>query len=672
MVRFFLNDNLFNNPRDWSGFSTEFKRDYDKRIISVQYSDTITFSGAAHSYIKSVDDADGYCAKIDLRVEEQCQGGQWRVLARGTVIMADCEWNEKACTVQCSVADNGIGARVANNKNVPVSPLSDLSKNSVSIGAVSPTSLTMFQSADGTDITGVRRTFDWFECLKQALAYITDGEVSMTSTWYTSLPDNERYALAIGAELRTSGVTVPRIAWTFDDLFNELSKKYNLWIFATEDAFGDPLLVLETEDYFITAETGPGIFNIADLIRKVDTKRLYATVDVGSDKAITELLTANPLPFVVLLGFTKETFHFKGVCNTDASLDLVNQWIIDTDVIYQIVEQDNDEYDEDVVIIQYDRSTNKATQGQYLFQGTAPYLYNEQLLNSNVIPRFRLPSEVGSNYSPGVDDRFLAVHDFVGNRPANWEVLNLFNFAQPTVQIGLGNDFVFPAFDTNNVWGNGTTPGLPVSTVNSRFTPTAQGVFVLDVQFKWEILTTYPVANDLNTYSIYIGVGFIVSAYVYNSLNVLLSTTVIGTTVERYTIGTYLDPFTFTVSLSVGDYVTFYAQGYKGGTKYNTELGAPVEPIPNPQPGFNRTAFNFAYGMNIGTDTIVNGFIAIPTSPSLTSTFTFDRFLSSDEWLSVIHNPGAALIIDGDRSVYPSVVNRKITGETSFELIKQP
>ena len=138
MVRFFLNGQLFNNPKDWDGFSNSFKRDYNARIISVQYSDRITFTGAAHSYIEATQKADGYCASIDLRVEEKCGRGQWIVTARGKVIMADCEWNETKCSVQCSVVDNGIGAWVASNKKIPVSPLAARSKNNACLLYTSP------------------------------------------------------------------------------------------------------------------------------------------------------------------------------------------------------------------------------------------------------------------------------------------------------------------------------------------------------------------------------------------------------------------------------------------------------------------------------------------------------------------------------------------------------
>ena len=671
MVRFFLNNQLFNNPRDWDGFSTEFKRDFSKRIISVQYTDRITFTGAAHSYIQSTQLADGYCAEIDLRIEEQCGVGPWLVMARGKIIMADCEWNETKCSVQCSVVDNGIGARVDNNKKVPVSPLAVNSKNDVSIPSVTPIPLTMFAAADGSALTGTRRAFDWFDCISQALAYITDGTVTITSNWYNTLPDHKRYAIAVAPEIRTAGFTVPRIDWTFEELFNELSKKHNLWLFPTEDANGNPFLILEPEDYFLGTGTSNSIYKIEDLTRKLDLERLYATVNVGSDEAILELLSANPLPFVILLGFTNETFHFKGVCNTSAALDLVNKWIIDTNVIYQIAELDNDEYVSNTVIIQYDHTTDTATAGNYLFQGAAPYLYNEELLSINVLPRFPLPSSVGANFASGFDDSFRA--EYADGVPGiQWVTPNVL----PTTryQIRGSNDFTPPNFDVNNVWGNGTPQGTVVSTVNSRFTPTAQGLYTFNIGINWHIYATYPRPNVLSTYAEYPGASVRLHADIYNSLNVLINSVIVGDTPMRYTIGTFLDVIPFAASLAVGDYVEFWVSGVGGPLVYNFDIGAPIGPINAtgnlPFPG--TSAYRFIMGSYIETSAIVSGGVSVATTPSRTLTFTFSRSMTATEWLTMIQNPQDGVLIDGPRFVHALTMKRRITGQTSFSMITQP
>lgn len=674
MVRFFLNNQVFNDPGDWEGFSTQFKRDYDKRIISVQYTNRITFSGAAYTYIQGVQEADGYCAEIDLRIEEQCGNGAWSVMARGKVIMADCEWNETKCTVQCSVVDNGIGARVANNKKVPVSPLSNLSKNNVSITPVPPIDLTVFNTA-GADISGTRRAFDWFLCMEQALAYITDGSVTITSDWYANLPDDEKYAVAVVPELRTAGFNVPRIAWTFDDLFTELSKKHNLWIFATEDSAGNAKLILEPEPYFLGTGISNTVLNIEDLIRKTDIERLYATVDIGSDDGIVELGSANPLPFVVLTGFSKETFHFSGVCNTDASLDLVNKWIIDTNVIYQIVQENNEDFDKNIAIIQYTESTSKATRSRYLFPGSNPYLYNEQLLNYNVVGRFPLPSAVGVNLAPGFDDSFRAEYtDESVAAITPWYMDYYYSGAYPIYQLGFDNDYDLPNFDVNNVWGPSITPGDPVPTSDGYFKASAQGAYSFGLGVVVDITAVVPVVINPTYGEVRFQLTAIrLYAQIYDATDTLVLTVTIGETPPRYLFGTYeADEFGFTVSLDTDYRVRFFARAiWKGSI-----AGGGSDPT-EPQPDGN-SDYEGDVRMTVGltswvhTDKIANGGFVIPPTSAQTESFTFDRYTDANAWLSMTRNPGSQVVIDGNRNVYPLTLRRKITGETQYEMIKQP
>lgn len=675
MVRFFLNGQLFNNPKDWDGFSNSFKRDYNARIISVQYSDRITFTGAAHSYIEATQKADGYCASIDLRVEEKCGRGQWIVTARGKVIMADCEWNETKCSVQCSVVDNGIGAWVASNKKIPVSPLAARSKNNAVITPAPPIFLNVFTQGTGAPITGTRRVFDWFASLEQALAYVSDGALTITSSWYAALPDDERWAVAAIPDLRTSGFEVPRIDWTFDYLFNELSKKFNLWLFPTEDAQGNPFLILEPEQYFLGTTLSNTILNIEDLIRKTDTERLYATVNVGSSDGIVELASTNPLPFVMLTGFSEETFQFAGVCNTDSALDLVNKWIIDTNVLYQVIEQNNEDFDKNYAIIQYTASTEDATKGQYLFPGSTPFLYNEQLLNANVLRRFPLPNSVGVNLAPGFDDSFRAEYTdepFAGIVP--WHMDFYYNGVYTTKQLGFDNDYTLPNFDVNNVWGSDNGPGAPAPIAESDFKASAQGAYVFELGVVMDIFGVVPVPGNLTFGEVfYQTVAIRIDANVYDAGGTLVQTILVGFTDSNYLFGTYeADDMTFTVSLDTDYRVRFFGTAVKTGIVF----GGQSDPI-EAQPVGNGDAegdVRMTFGLTswVRTTKIASGGFVIPATDAQTEAFSFDRNTTTDEWLNMIRNPGSQVLIDKNRFVYPLNMRRKITGQTNFEMIKKP
>lgn len=674
MVRFFLNDQLFNDPADWGGFGTQFLKDFTKRIISVKYTDTVTFTGAAHDYIRSVYDTSGYCADISLRIEEQCERGPWAIMARGTIIVADCEWNETKCSVQCSVADNGIGARVANNMGVPVSPLADLSKNGVSIAPVTPIALRVF-ATNGSLIAGARRAFDWYASIEHAVAFIGDGDVAISSDWYAALPDEQKIALAAASELRTSGFNTPRISWTFDELFTEISKKYNLWIFATEDGAGNATLRIEPESTFLGTSVINTVLNIEDLIRKTDTDRLYATVNVGSSENIVELGSANPMPYVPLLSFTDEVFSFSGVCNTEASLDLLSEWIIDTNVIYQIVEQNNDEWDKEIVVVQYTESTSEATSGTYFFPGLAPYLYNEQLVNANVVGRFPLPSAVGAYLGPGFDDSFLAEYtDPLVAAIVPWLMDYFFVGAYATKQLGFDNDYAAPNFDVNNVWGSDNTPGLPVPISESDFKASADGAYVFTLGIVVDVTAVVPlVINPTFGDVSFQTVAIRVHANIYDAGGALVQTVLVGTTQSWYLVGTY-EPYEMSIALSMStDYrVRFFGTAVKTGTRFG-DGNDPTTPQPDGN-GDNEGDVRMTMGVGswVRTTKIANGSFVVPATGAQTESFSFDRSTTSTEWLAMIRNPGSRVLIDGNRYVYQADMRRRVTGETSFEMIKEP
>ena len=57
-------------------------------------------------------------------------------MAKGAVIIADVKFNLTRCEAECSIADDGIGSRIINNMEIPVSPNATVTKNSVEITAV--------------------------------------------------------------------------------------------------------------------------------------------------------------------------------------------------------------------------------------------------------------------------------------------------------------------------------------------------------------------------------------------------------------------------------------------------------------------------------------------------------------------------------------------------------
>jgi len=380
-------------PIDWSSFSGEVLRDYRTRTISQGYPTSARFGSDGHAILRALWLSND-CQVVPYQVDEQC-GGVWYTVMRANIIVADCVFNLTKCEAQSSLVDDGIGARIANNRRIPIRYSAEKTKNSDALPPVPERLVEVFDCAD-TDpnayLATARRMLDWFDAMTHAVRYITDDNVSVVSAWYAALPDEEKWAITTGFQLRTADATQRGLymEYTFDELFFELAKKYDLWMFVTRDANGDPVVNIEPESDTRLAAIAIEHRGVEDLEQDVFGDLLYASVAVGSDDGLPNLDAVESLPFLVLIGHSKERFHFEGVCNTDAELDLVSQWSIDTNLIERTI-GGNTDADDDIFLVQYDPTTLLSTKGD---DYTPSFQYNPALLNFRVLGRYNLPASI--------------------------------------------------------------------------------------------------------------------------------------------------------------------------------------------------------------------------------------------------------------------------------------
>jgi hypothetical protein len=380
-------------PIDWSSFSGEVLRDYRTRTISQGYPTSARFGLDGHAILRALWLSND-CQVVTYQVDEQC-GGVWYTVMRANIIVADCVFNLTKCEVQASLVDDGIGARIANNRRIPIRYSAEKTKNSDDLPPVPERLVQVFDCSNPNPavyIPQARRMLDWFDAMTHAVRYITDDNVSVVSAWYAALPDDEKWAITTGFQLRTADATQRGLymEYTFDELFFELSKKYHLWMFVTRDANGDPVVNIEPESDTRLAAIAIAHRGVEDLEQDVFGDLLYASVAVGSDDGLPNLDAVESLPFLVLIGHSKERFHFEGVCNTDAELDLVSQWSIDTNLIERTI-GGNTEADDDIFLVQYDPTTLLSTKGD---DYTPSFQYNPALLNFRVLGRYNLPASI--------------------------------------------------------------------------------------------------------------------------------------------------------------------------------------------------------------------------------------------------------------------------------------
>lgn len=671
IIRHYLDGIEVTEPKGWRDFTEELDRDIKKRLINTKYEATLTFVLDGYSHLDTAFRDNGYCAEVAYEATHECDGTSIPI-TRGVIKISDVVFDETRCEAEASVVDDGIGARIIDNEEIPVSPDSVLSKNGNPIDDLSSIDIEVFdpQAAAGTWIGTTRRMWDWYDAMVHALAYITDGEAAVQSDWYAALPDSERYAITTGFEMRTAAGSEQRIVWDFKRLFNEIAIKYDLWIGIERDVAGNPVIRIEPDSYFYSATVAMVHPDIQGLKRSTDPDRRWAKVSVGSDTAIKELGSGFSLPFLVLRGFTKEEFHFQGVCNTSTNLDLVSEWVIDSNVIEDAVVNGNDEYDSDIFIVQYDRSTNRAVKGDYLNPGNGPYLYNEGLQNSVVLGRYALPSPVGAVFNT-TDLSFQATRTSSSGP----------EFYTPSVGISaisifqFDNDFTAPNFDTSNAWGNGTAQGNPVSQANSRYTAQADGYFEFDVTLNWSIVSNIPQLFNIGPIPqrAYMSIRLIAQVERYDSGNNQIDAVAFTTPDYEYVPGAYSLSQSFGFSMNTGDYVQVRYR-----YEYTLLALQPVFAGPSPGP-FNPIGVTVRADSSsvIRTSFVTGGGYVSGSSQGRIITYEYSRFIPTRTWVSLTSNPKQSIMLgpgpNADRTAHVLSAKRNVaTGECEWKLIALP
>lgn len=383
--RFYINGQEVTHPNNFNDFTEDLIRDETKRHVFYDYPVTLEFIGDGYD-ILDAQYKENYNSQLTLRVTESTDSAIL-VVFEAFIKVSNITFDLVRKIAICEIDDTTYQAYIFSNYSVEVGCGTEISKNGVSITKIESLDLTVFNPVTGVNEADTRRAFDVKDAMSMLVAYVSDNSLTFESDWYDSLPTSERIAIVTGFELRNhSGRTAPIVS--LEDLFNELWKKFNLYLII-ENPLIAPIVRLEDESYLYTNESTEVLY-CENLTRSLDFDRLYSTIKIGSSKFIKERSTVFLFPYLRLFSFVEETYNLEGVINVDNTLDLTSQYIIDTNVIQDVIVNDNDEYDEEIFLIQYDSTTNTAVKGDYFDTvDDDSRLYNETLLNSNVANRFK-------------------------------------------------------------------------------------------------------------------------------------------------------------------------------------------------------------------------------------------------------------------------------------------
>lgn len=518
--RFFLDGTqLAQNPMGWADGEIDFVRDKTIDGLLVAYSSKLTFFGDGYDYIKGQFDANGFCELIKCDIVYRISDTEsFDVLFKGVIFVSDCVFDLQKCFVECVITDDSFSARIQNNKQMKAIINVGTSKNGLVISPATSQRPQFGTPPDGSFV-GNRTVFRAYDCFKFLIDFMTDGTVGFASHYFSEGGEGESLAVTTGQLLRNNGgsdVIFPDIS--FNDLFTEVNKKFNI-SFGVETVNGKRIIRIENKEYFYQNASALTLNNVPNIKEQIDTSTLYSVVKIGSGSPTDFNDGDLSMPPIRFLGWLEESYNTVGTCNVDNTLDLVSQWIIDSNTFQDIFKNANTGYDNDTFLVMIDWQyflgviIGGSVNMQQLLGPIPPSLFiNGALSNKQVMQRWlgSIPNSVAKYLGNG-DDTFSA-----NGFP--------FNYGGPFVTAITINTLQFPNIISN--------PGGNYSAVTNRYTAAASGLYSFIITGDIHATSTPDGGNKFNN------LNTILSLVVNNSDNTLLQQYDV-----RLTSGTNVDIF---------------------------------------------------------------------------------------------------------------------------------
>jgi hypothetical protein len=384
-IRFRLDGTLYGGIANPMDFGVTIAEEPTLQYRFVSFDNDIKFIGDAYAYINNLIESDCGCDLVSVDVEYLCGQTSWQRLCTGFLILAECVTNYDKCEITTKLFDNTFATLINNNKAIPFSLRSELTKNLETVVPPSYFSVNLFVPATGVyiidpaDLLYGIRVEDAFTHL---VACMTDNRVDVSAPAFAS-GTFENLMVMNGRQIKTN-LPVETVM-SFEQLFVALNRKLNISLGSTLQANGRPLLTIDFASNLNNQASTIDLISLSGVTRKQDTARIYSTVNFGNqdfyeqwqcnngDNACTFAQT----PFK---GFRDEIFGLLGNCNKNVELDLLVQDVIfDTNIIEDVYVWGNQSFDDNPFLI---NCGNVLATVRFALQGD-PYAIGQTVYNAD-------------------------------------------------------------------------------------------------------------------------------------------------------------------------------------------------------------------------------------------------------------------------------------------------
>lgn len=514
-----LDSTTYQLPNNWQNVEFTIKYDRDMRIYTGSFSTDFEFTGDAYTYLMGLADS-SVCSVVDVDVKWGCDFDTTpTTIFTGKIYIVDIEFNLEKCTAKAPVHDDSWNSLISNNKNIKAHLDVPRSKNDTTITVPTNQTINFFNPATGGygGTPGGVEAYLVHEAFEFLIDFMSDGNLQYSSTLFGAGGALEGLCICTGAAINNGVGTGFAPYISFYDLFKEMYKLFNIAI-RVNTSTSPPTVIIEREDIIKEPEALSAVYltNVRNVRQSYATDLMYSLIHAGSSTTQDDQGGTFAFPDVVYLSHKAEEFHLLGDCNVDAQLDLVNTWIIDSNVIQDVAVNAVTTYDDDVFIIETDLpGSSNCTQNGTLFAGV--WVYNVGLTTRDLMINYwlnALPNDIVQFLGNGNDE-------FRAQRTADLAVTGPnANVTQNPFQTP--DDFTPPNQDPN---GRFRKPGDPASGTepNYAYYVAATGYYVMYAEI-WIRNFTYTTLSP--------NLQVTVSFYRYNAAAVLQETKTVVTSVN--------------------------------------------------------------------------------------------------------------------------------------------
>lgn len=391
-LNFFIDGTLYDDPINWDELSTAIEFDPVNQITTIEHTADMEWDGDVYNLLYGVYQSGDLCDLLSVEIKDASQNNV--TLFKSNISIPECVFNERKRTVKVKLIDDSYGARIENNKGAKIALDTTETKNGESISATGET-IFCFTPSTGSTIASSRYMYSVHEAFTFLVGWMSDNTVSFRSDFFdTSLSNDGAYDyVTSGINLREGGgenISAPK--FSFQELFDVMRRLRNIGMGFQIDENNDPIVRIEEIDFFRSNSNTVELLDVNETELSFEKNILYTTIKVGSDilepdDCSTQCSASNNVSY---FGFDTEYYVLTGECNngTELTLTVDDPFIVDTNKIQDVIEYDQDTYDDQVFIIHVD-PTNPSNADKSDPLGIGENWYNEAYTNKFVLLRYQ-------------------------------------------------------------------------------------------------------------------------------------------------------------------------------------------------------------------------------------------------------------------------------------------